>query len=59
MEWMRLHGRGVAKAFGTGPIRTFSAPSAPAIDLDLDTLFEFGLARFLDGVEALIANRGG
>jgi len=27
--------------------------------LDLDTLFKFGLARFLDGVEALIGNRGG
>lgn len=33
--------------------------SAPDTDLGLDTLFKFGLARFLDGVEALIGNRGG
>ena len=59
MEWMRFHGGGIAKAFGTGPIRTSSAPSTPDIDLDFDRLFEFGLARFLDGVEALIVNRGG
>ncbi|MFI9320877.1 TetR/AcrR family transcriptional regulator C-terminal domain-containing protein [Kitasatospora aureofaciens] len=31
----------------------------PEIDLGLDALFEFGLARMLDGVGALIAARGG
>ncbi|MFB7906480.1 TetR/AcrR family transcriptional regulator C-terminal domain-containing protein [Kitasatospora sp. NPDC056076] len=30
----------------------------PEIDMGLDALFEFGLARMLDGVEALIAVRG-
>jgi tetracycline repressor-like protein len=50
----------MARAFATGPYphleRVISHPEA---DMDLDTLFEFGLGRFLDGVEAMISNRGG
>jgi hypothetical protein len=30
---------------------------APDVLFDLDVLFEFGLARFLDGVGVLIADR--
>jgi hypothetical protein len=35
-------------------VRVFMAPDVP---FDLDVLFEFGLARFLDGVGVLIADR--
>ena len=58
-EWLRLHETEMAKAFATGPYPHLEQViSDPEADMDLDSLFEFGLARFLDGVEAMIDHGG-
>jgi DNA-binding transcriptional regulator YhcF (GntR family) len=57
-EWMRLHEAEMAEAFATGPYPHLErVTSHPEADMDLDSLFEFGLGRFLDGVESLIRAR--
>jgi DNA-binding transcriptional regulator YhcF (GntR family) len=51
-EWMETHGV-PAMAAADFPLLA----SVPPRSLDLDTLFEFGLQRLLDGVEGLIRSR--
>lgn len=55
-EWMAEHDPVIEEAFTDGrhPIMARIA-QRPGLDLNLDRLFEFGLARLLDGIEALVA----
>lgn len=58
-QWMKLHETEMARAFAAGPYPYLAqVVSHPEASMDLDSLFEFGLARFLDGVEAMISNLG-
>lgn len=51
-QWMEAHG---APALATADFPLLA--SVPPRSLDLDTLFEFGLQRLLDGVDVLIRSR--
>ncbi|MFC6020076.1 TetR/AcrR family transcriptional regulator C-terminal domain-containing protein [Plantactinospora solaniradicis] len=53
-EWMRTRGAAVAAMFNAGafPLLASSA-NRPDVDLNLDSLFEFGLQRLLDGMVPL------
>lgn len=57
-EWMLTQEPTMAEmaaSAGSGPLATFlRVVGQPDIDLDLETLFEFGLARLLDGLEAFL-----
>jgi Tetracyclin repressor-like, C-terminal domain len=54
-QWMTAHERTFAALFAARQYRRLSNITAQAdVDLDLDTLFEFGLERMLDGYAALI-----
>jgi hypothetical protein len=51
-QWMEAHG---VPAMATAGFPLLA--SVPPRSLDLDTLFEFGLQRLLDGVDGLIRSR--
>jgi hypothetical protein len=58
-QWMEAHDSAFKTVFESGPFPTLSRFAAqPDVDLDLnlDTLFEFGLQRLLDGYATLIHN---
>lgn len=58
-EWMRAQERTYAELFASGAYPTMAAVLAqPGLDLDLDSLFEFGLRRQLDGIAALVGRSG-
>jgi DNA-binding transcriptional regulator YhcF (GntR family) len=55
-EWVESQNAAFAAAFAAGPYPVLARlTSQPDIELDLDSLFEFGLARLLDGFANLIA----
>ena len=58
-EWLASQTTQFTRVLGSGRFpylaRVFAAPE---VDLDLDTLFEFGLERLLDGYAALLERRG-
>ena len=56
--WMETQAAALAAATGSGAYPTFTkvvTSFAAGYDHDLDRIFEFGLARLLDGIAALIA----
>jgi AcrR family transcriptional regulator len=54
-EWIEAHDSEFAAAFAAGPYPLLARLTAhPGADMNLDTLFEFGLRRKLDGYAALI-----
>jgi AcrR family transcriptional regulator len=58
-QWLAAQSPGLARVLATGRYPHLAAVVAnPAVDLDLDTLFEFGLNRLLDGYAALIGRPG-
>jgi AcrR family transcriptional regulator len=58
-EWMESQNAAFAAMLASGPFPTFSRLVAHdnEIDFDLDSLFDFGLRRVLDGIELLITER--
>lgn len=57
-EWMRAQDEELGRVLASGAYPALAALAAePDIDLDLDTLFAFGLARLLDGLAVLIGGR--
>ncbi|GAA3388034.1 TetR/AcrR family transcriptional regulator C-terminal domain-containing protein [Cryptosporangium minutisporangium] len=57
-EWMEAQDDAMLEVLATGEFPMMAAVSAIEEDaLDIATLFEFGLARYLDGLEVLIARR--
>lgn len=54
-EWMDEHDTAFKAFFDAGPYPMLAKLSESDIDLDLDSLFEFGLHRLLDGYAALFA----
>lgn len=56
-EWMRTQEETLARLVRSDAFPHFHALAEEEFDLDLDRLFEFGLARLLDGVELLVAPR--
>ena len=58
-EWIRARGGELAALFASGDFPTMARVLAqPGLDLDLDSLFEFGLRRQLDGLAVLVARAG-
>jgi DNA-binding transcriptional regulator YhcF (GntR family) len=56
-EWMETQEAALDAIAGSGSLATFlRIAKEPDLDLDLDTLFEFGLIRMLDGLEAYIGD---
>lgn len=56
-EWMETQEAALDAIAGSGSFATFlRIVKEPDLDLDLDTLFEFGLIRMLDGLEAYIGD---
>lgn len=54
VQWVAEHDAELDAALAKGPYPTLAAISSqPGISLDLESLFEFGLARLLDGFAAL------
>lgn len=59
-EWVDRHRDDFRRMFSTGGLATMAALTGEgAIDLDLETVFHFGLRRLLDGYAALIEGRPG
>lgn len=59
-QWMQAQERRFAAMMATGRFPTMATIlDVPEFDLNLDTLFEFGLAIVLDGIAALIRREGG
>ncbi|MFC4011025.1 TetR/AcrR family transcriptional regulator C-terminal domain-containing protein [Nonomuraea purpurea] len=57
-EWLRGQGNALAVAMRAGSFPFMSRLSArDDVDLSIDTLFEFGLQRMLDGIAPLCADR--
>jgi len=55
-EWMESQNSVMADILATGEFPMFSAMFATGeVELSLDTLFEFGLGRLLDGLAVLVA----
>jgi AcrR family transcriptional regulator len=55
-EYMAAQDRPMAEFLATGRFPTFARlVTSPGLDLDLESLFEFGLGRLLDGLDSLIA----
>jgi AcrR family transcriptional regulator len=52
-EWMARTEPDLLALIGTGSFPAFEQALGSGFDFDLDTLFEFGLQRLLDGVHAL------
>lgn len=56
-EWMAAREDQLVRLLGTGPLGALLAAAGHEdLRLDLDSLFEFGLARLLDGVESYLAD---
>lgn len=56
-EWMETQEAALDAIAGSGSLAAFlRIARGPDVDLDLDTLFEFGLMRMLDGLEAYIGD---
>jgi DNA-binding transcriptional regulator YhcF (GntR family) len=56
-EWMETQEAALDAVAGSGSFATFlRIAREPDLDFDLDTLFEFGLIRMLDGLEAYIGD---
>lgn len=55
-QWMAAHEPEIQAVVSQGRYPTFERLDALAYDLDFDTLFEFTLQRFLDGVAAMIGD---
>ena len=54
-EWLELQGAQSASVLASGRYPHLARMvAAPDVELDLDTLFEFGLERLLEGYAALI-----
>jgi Tetracyclin repressor-like, C-terminal domain len=53
-EWMESQSATMAKIVSSGEFPMFSALFRLDLELSLDTLFEFGLGRLLDGLEMLV-----
>jgi AcrR family transcriptional regulator len=53
-QWMDSQEAAMAELLKTGPFPHLSHVIGESVELDLDTLFEFGLRRLLDGLEELI-----
>jgi hypothetical protein len=53
-QWMDSQEAALAALVKTGPFPHLSRVMGESVELDLDTLFEFGLRRLLDGLEELI-----
>jgi DNA-binding transcriptional regulator YhcF (GntR family) len=56
-EWMQTQEQTLVKIMHSDAFPHFSALAEEEFDLDLDQLFEFGLARLLDGIEVLLRRR--
>ncbi|SHN45857.1 GntR family transcriptional regulator [Cryptosporangium aurantiacum] len=57
-EWMEMQDHAMLEILATGEFPMMATVSAiPGDALTIDSIFEFGLARYLDGLEALIADR--
>ncbi|WP_246148376.1 TetR/AcrR family transcriptional regulator C-terminal domain-containing protein [Nonomuraea turkmeniaca] len=55
-EWMRAREAELGEMFASGAYPTLAkVVSQPGLDVDLDSLFEFGLRRQLDGLAVLVA----
>jgi DNA-binding transcriptional regulator YhcF (GntR family) len=52
-DWIRTQGGWLRSVLDTGEFPALTEAFGHEVDLDLDTLFEFGLARLLDGMAAL------
>ena len=58
-QWMESQSSALSQLLAAGPYPTFADLMAqPGLDLDIDSLFEFGLRRLLDGLAALIERQG-
>ncbi|WP_433256841.1 TetR/AcrR family transcriptional regulator C-terminal domain-containing protein [Streptosporangium sp. CA-135522] len=54
-QWLDSQDETMAAILADGPFPTFAAiRRGPGVDVSVDSLFEFGLARLLDGIAALI-----
>jgi AcrR family transcriptional regulator len=53
-EWMDSQEAAMADLLKTGPFPHLARLMSESVELDLDSLFEFGLRRLLDGLEELI-----
>jgi AcrR family transcriptional regulator len=59
-EWMETQDAALRSLLTSGALATFHRMSTQqGFDFDLETLFEFGLERLLDGLEAFIADGRG
>jgi AcrR family transcriptional regulator len=56
-EWMARQESVLADLVSTGRFPVFARMAETGVDLDLGTLFEFGLARMLDGIGEWISDR--
>ena len=56
-EWMQTQEHGFRVIAGTGDFPMLNRLVNSEMELDLDRLFEFGLARLLDGLERYLAGR--
>ena len=57
-EWMETQSTLMDKIVATGRFPAFAEmATADELELNLDTLFEFGLRRLMDGLEMLIDQR--
>ena len=58
-EWMESQGARMGEIMSSGEFPMFSKVLAPEdVELDLDSLFEFGLHRLLDGLQVMAETRG-
>jgi hypothetical protein len=53
-EWMQTQEQALVQLMRSDAFPHFTALAEEEFDLDLDRLFEFGLARLLDGIEPLL-----
>jgi hypothetical protein len=59
-EWMDTQNDMMAKIIASGQFPAFAEmATAGEVELNLDSLFEFGLARLLDGLAGLIQQHNG
>ncbi len=58
-EWMESQGAKMGEIMSSGDFPMFAKVLAPEdVELDLDSLFEFGLHRLLDGLQMMAENSG-
>ncbi|NES13423.1 MULTISPECIES: GntR family transcriptional regulator [Micromonospora] len=59
-QWVDRHRDTFQRMFSTGGLTRMAALTGPGqVDIDLETVFDFGLRRLLDGYAALIEGRDG